>query len=203
MAGILLFLTRFLPCNSFQTNMCAAERSAGVLVIAISIIWKAPVPLLVGEPFLGNGRGACHSSVDMKEAPKPVGADFRAVAFPCPSLEVELDNLTCHKVSPRQREFLVILLGERLHVRAGPVSRTSSWKTIRTRIWTWNEFVRSSQKFEVPALPVHRRKRCGCCLLTAIISFEASSLSLSHPCTITNSNGDLNTLGRHTFNTLF
>jgi hypothetical protein len=40
-------------------------------------------------------------------------------------------------------------------------------------------------------------------LLTAIISFDSSSLSLSHPCTITDSNGDLNTLGRHIFNNLF
>ena len=83
------------------------------------------------------------------------GADFRAVAFSCPSLEVELDNLTCHNVSPRQREFLVILLGKRLHVRAGPVSCKGSWGTNRTRIWTWNKFVQSSQKFGVPALPVH------------------------------------------------
>ena len=134
------------------------------------------------------------------------GADFRAVAFPSPCLEVELDNLTCHNVSPRQREFLVILLGKRLHVRAGPVSCKGSWRTNRTRIWTWKlGRVR-------PVFPEVRgagtagascRKRCGCRLLTAIISFDSSSLSLSHPCTITHSNGDLNTLGRHIFNTLF
>jgi hypothetical protein len=54
-AGIFLFSYQVPSLQFISDEPVRSRKISCVLVIAISIIWKAPVPLLVGEQFLGNG----------------------------------------------------------------------------------------------------------------------------------------------------
>lgn len=127
-AGILLFLTSFLPCISFQTNLCVEESSAAVLVRNLDYRgWPSDVE----AQLLGPGRGAGHSSVNIKKrSTETCGVQLHFHVYPWrPSLTARPVTMGHKAERLSSRSF-----GRLLHVRAGLVIVTALEERIAPQI---------------------------------------------------------------------